>query len=254
MTTIGIDIGASKVAAALVKNGRILRFKKSALDQKDSAAVLRQVLKCLEAVRGQGKFFGIGIGVPCAIDQRGIIIACANIPALHTERIVKAVSARYRVPVFRENDVKAAALSEVRYGIGRKSKNFVFVAFGTGIGGAIVIDGKLYKGASGLAGEFGHMPMPVNWEKTASVKLFKRQRKHWVKNAARGLLAITYAIGPEYIVIGGGLASLWDQRLEKELTGAMKKMAFSRNFVLPKIVRARFSDKAGALGAALLPK
>lgn len=263
MTTLGIDIGASKVAGALVKEGFVLRRAKIVYRRKTSAEINAAVLSVAKQVTGNSKIRGIGVGVPCALGKRKEVLGCANTPALNPAAIAKILARKYHAPVTIENDVKVAALAELTHGIGRKSKNFVFVAFGSGIGGAIVVDGKIYTGALGWAGEFGHMKMHImnnksktvfaNWEKLASAQFLKSYRganvmKIFAKNIAVGLLNIVYVLAPEYIVVGGGLVNLWNKKFLHAVISEMKKSELP----MPKIVLSRFGEYAGAYGAALL--
>lgn len=270
MYTIGIDIGASKVAAALVRNGKILRLKKIEYRSKAPASIRSAILNCAASVIGKTKIAGIGIGVPCALGAHQEILACANIPGFRPEKLASLLTKKYHTPVIIENDVKVAALAELAHGIGKKSKNFVFVALGTGIGGAIVVDGKLYKGTLGWAGEFGHTIVNakgrmlnaksyVDWEEI-STKHFLRSKKgpadikNFTEALAVGLLNITYALAPEIIVIGGGLSSLLNKGLGKTVVATMKRWRLSAKLPLPKITRSRFGETAGAFGAALLAR
>ncbi len=267
MYTLGVDVGASKVSAALVGNGKILRLKKIEYRSKTPAAIRDTILNCAAAVIGKAKIAGVGIGVPCALGARRETLVCANIPGFRPEKIAAEFSKKYRVPVIIENDVKAAALAELVSGAGKKSKNFVFVALGTGIGGAIVIDGKLYKGALGWAGEFGHTIVNIKYQKSKikiledwegiSTKRFLKSKKgpkdikDFAKNIGIGLLNIAYAFAPEVIVVGGGLSSLWTSRFEKTVRSAMFRTSVSRKMPLPKIMRSRLGERAGVTGAAL---
>lgn len=265
MFTLGIDIGASKVSAALVKNGGVVRFKKAEYGNRDAKSIEGKVLRLIDSVLGGAKVSGIGMGVPCPFDKAGKPVKCSNIPLLAPLRLSKILAAKYRLPVFLENDVKASALAEIKYGLGREIKNFVLAAFGTGIGGAIIIDGKLYKGGLGWAGEFGHtivqivkrkaQIIPIKWEKTASAQFLRAGggKSAWAENAALGLLNITYALAPEYIVIGGGLLSLWDKKFNKKVIAAMRRLNPISGLPLPKILRAKTGERGGAIGAALLP-
>lgn len=265
MYTLGIDIGASKVAAALVKDGRILRNVKIIYGRKTTAAVNTAIFAAAGSAVGNSKIAGIGLGIPCALGKGNKVLWCANIPALRPEQIAKTLKRTYRVPAIIENDVKAAALAELKYGIGRKTKSFVFLAFGTGIGGAIIINGKLYKGALGWAGEFGHTVLEIRnqkienrkyteWEDIASARFLQKggKQKELAENIAVGLLNITYALAPEYIVIGGGLSTLWNKKFASRVVSTMKRLRISSRLPLPKIVCSRFGENAGVVGAALL--
>ena len=262
MLTLGIDVGASKVSAALVKNGRILRACKHSYRRRRRGAARRAILQCLTSSQGKAKISGVGLGVPCAFNKTGKSLVCANILRLSPEKLAKTIRKKLGVPVRLENDVKAAALAEIKYGAGRRSKNFVFVALGTGIGGAVVIDGKLYKGALGWAGELGQMIMQVKntatWEGISTKQFLKSKRgskdvEDFAKQVGIGLLNIVYAFAPEVIVIGGGLSSLWNRRFGKVVLRAMSQRIVSKNMPLPKIIRSRLGEDAGVIGAALLP-
>lgn len=87
----------------------------------------------------------------------GKVIVAANIPGFRNLQLADPVSAKLGMPVYVENDASAAALGEARFGAGRGASSLLHVSLGTGIGGGIVLDGQLYRGAKGLAGEIGHM-------------------------------------------------------------------------------------------------
>lgn len=268
MYTIGIDIGASKVAAVLVRHGQILRFQKMEFRARGGRSIKQIVLQVLESVRGGARISSIGIGLPCIFGADGKPFFCPNIRDLDPAALSRTIAKQYRTPVFLENDVKAAALAELKYGIGKKFKNFIFVAFGTGIGGAIVVDGKVYKGGLGWAGEFGHTVMQtknkkakaksfVEWEETCTKKFLKSGKtdkdvSSFAESIALGFVNITYALAPEYIVVGGGLSSLWNKRFSEKIYAAAGRIRVSRKLFLPKIIVSSLKDRGGVLGAALL--
>lgn len=106
-----------------------------------------------------------GIGVACAggIDTaRGMVSNSPNLPGWVDIPLVEIIQKKYRVSTFLLNDASAAALGEHRFGAGRGVDNLVLFTLGTGIGGGIIIDGRLYLGTSGAAGEIGHMTIDVN--------------------------------------------------------------------------------------------
>lgn len=268
MYTIGIDIGASKVAAALVKHGQILRFQKMEFKARGGRSIKQTVLQALDSVRGSGRISGVGVGVPCIFGADGKPFSCPNIRDLNPVALSRIIAKQYRTPVFLENDVKAAALAELKYGVGKKSKNFVFVAFGTGIGGAIVVDGKIYKGAFGWAGEFGHTVVKTqiskskfqkmeDWEAISTKKFLKSGRtfkdvNDFAESIALGFVNITYALAPEYIVVGGGLSLLWNKRFSEKIYAAVERMQVSKKLFLPKIIVSSLKNKGEVLGVALL--
>src|SRR3989344_1024798 len=268
MFTLGIDIGASKVAAALVRNTKIVRQVRISYRHKTPSGINAAIFTAAASTIGNSKIAGIGFGVPCALGKNNEVLACANIRALRSDKIAKKLRGIYHVPVLIENDVKAATLAELKYGIGRKSKNFVFIAFGTGIGGAIVINGKLYKGTLGWAGEFGHTLIQVknlklkaksfkDWEEISTKRFLKSEKgaidiAEFAQAVGLGLLNITNALAPECIIIGGGLSSLWNKKFEAKVVSIMRRLRISSKLPLPKVMRSRFGENAGIIGAALL--
>lgn len=153
---IGVDIGASKTAIGICdSNGHIIT--KSTLPTGVPAELPEQIRALLaEAHFSPEKIRGIGVGAVGPLDlQRGTILDTPNLPAWRGVPIVKILKRAFEVAVVLDNDANAAALAELKFG--HRKKNFIYLTLSTGIGGGIVIDGKLYRGATGNAGEVGHM-------------------------------------------------------------------------------------------------
>jgi len=154
---IGIDLGGTHVRAARVDaEGRILAADRRQTSQDGPDAVTRQIVDLVARVRAAGSR-GIGIGVPGAIDAAAGRVL--NIPALAGWAgvpLVEAVSQASGLPCTLENDAKAAALGEWRAGAGKGCDNLAYVTVGTGIGGGMIVEGRLIRGVGGLAGEVGH--------------------------------------------------------------------------------------------------
>jgi len=158
---IAVDIGGTKSAAALVRDGirvehRVERATPAAVGAGailDAAAdAVRQVV----AAAGHAEIAGVGVGSAGAFDEHGVVThATEHLAGWPGTPVAAALSDRVGLPVRVVNDVHAAALGEVASGA--PSRRFVFVAVGTGIGGAIVSDGVLLRGASGMAGSVGHV-------------------------------------------------------------------------------------------------
>ncbi|MCK5807863.1 ROK family protein, partial [bacterium] len=125
-------------------NGVLKRIKSAVLDSVATLSILPSDVVAL------------GIGVPGPVDSaRGLVYNCPNMPGWHNIFVKKELEELLGVPVFVENDARVAALGELYFGAGHNVNHFFYVTIGTGIGGAIIIDGKLYRGADGAAGEFG---------------------------------------------------------------------------------------------------
>jgi len=126
--------------------------------------VLAQLERAVEKLAGEG-FAALGIGVPSTIDQRtGRAVASVNIPLAGVD-LRDRLEERFDVPVMVENDANAAALAEHRLGAGRGSSHMVMLTLGTGVGGGLVLDGHLYRGAVGAAAELGHVTIDVDGPK-----------------------------------------------------------------------------------------
>src|SRR6266436_6361738 len=109
--------------------------------------------------RGSGSFLGAGIGIPGIIDmEAGMLRKSANLPGWSDYPVQAEIERRLGARVFLENDANVAALGEKWLGAGRDVPNMAIVTLGTGIGGGIVLNGKIWHGMNGMSGEFGHVP------------------------------------------------------------------------------------------------
>jgi glucokinase len=163
--TIGVDLGGTKILAAVVaEDGSVVGSAKKRTQAEDGPdAVLKRIVKTMdEAVATAGVSLqdvtAIGMGAPGVIDMsRAVVVSATNMPGWTNIDIGKTFRQWHNVPVFVSNDVRVATFGEQLAGIGKGVKNFIAVFVGTGIGGGIVIDGKIYVGGRGSAGEIGHM-------------------------------------------------------------------------------------------------
>ena len=157
---VGVDIGGTKVAAGSVNaGGQILSQVRLPMSSQSSAeAGLEAVLNSIDhATRGSSKIAGIGICSPGPLDPAtGIILNPPNLPCWRNFRLAEAVQNAYPVAVKVDNDANAAALAETRWGAARGYNNVFYATIGTGIGTGIVLDGKIFHGRTGAAGEGGH--------------------------------------------------------------------------------------------------
>ena len=157
---LAADFGGTRLRAAVVTGDGVVE-QRNIIDSPDQReGVLPIVLDLLErtASAAGGAFDACSIASAGLIDaNRGRIIISPNIPGFRNLALVEPVVERLGVPVFIENDASAAALAEWRYGAGRGFNHLIHVTAGTGIGGGLVLGGRLYRGARGFAGELGHM-------------------------------------------------------------------------------------------------
>lgn len=161
---IGVDLGGTKILAAVFdERGKILsREKKATKPELGAAVVIERVEECIHealaaAALPHTEVAALGIGVPGLVDTKGTTVATA--PNLHWQNVPLARILRKRldVPVTVVNDVQAGTMAVGEYGTGRGLKHFACMFVGTGLGGGIVINGELYRGSLGMAGEVGHM-------------------------------------------------------------------------------------------------
>jgi glucokinase len=112
---------------------------------------------------GVQSIYGIGIGCGGPLDREtGVILSSPNLPGWRDVPLRQIIQDALGAPVTLDNDANAAALAEARFGAGRQIQNFIYLTISTGIGGAIVINGQLYHGSTGNAGEFGHQTLNPN--------------------------------------------------------------------------------------------
>lgn len=154
----GVELCASSARAALVNSaGEVLARRESALTAVDLAPQIARLVSELRDSAPSG-VAALGVGVPGLVNpQTGRVVISSDIPAVVREDLRAALGQATGLPVALDNDANAGALGEYVAGAGRGSRHMFYVTIGTGIGGALIIDGRLWRGASGFAGEFGHI-------------------------------------------------------------------------------------------------
>jgi glucokinase len=159
---IGLDLGGSKIAGAIVINGKILEKRIVPTPQTGASSVIAAMLELgQELMKFAPNVKVIGVGSPGSVDAKGGIVRVAvNIPGFENIPLRQVLSAGLAKPVALENDAKAAALAEHLYGAARFADSSVFLTISTGIGGAIVQDNRIWRGFHGIAGEIGHIKIP----------------------------------------------------------------------------------------------
>uniref|UniRef100_UPI0040285589 ROK family protein n=1 Tax=Candidatus Stercorousia sp. TaxID=3048886 RepID=UPI0040285589 len=168
--SIGIDLGGTKILIALVdrNTGEVLEHvKKKTKKDKGPKNIIRKMLEGIEElIENSGKTFdeisSIGVGAAGQIDRKnGVIIAAANLDC-YDLNLKKILTEKFDIPVYVGNDVEIATIGEQKFGAGKDCNDFVCVFVGTGVGSAIVKDGKIIIGATGTAGEIGHIIVDLN--------------------------------------------------------------------------------------------
>lgn len=161
---IGLDLGGTKIATCVMDaEGEIIKkITLPTLANEGPEAVISRMKKSVyDAIKmsdiSKEDILAIGVGAPGPLDsERGLIKNSPNLPGWIKIPLRDVLHKEFKVPLALENDANAAALGEYFYGSGRGIKNFMYITISTGIGGGVVIDGKLLKGANGNAVEIGH--------------------------------------------------------------------------------------------------
>ena len=160
---LGIDIGGTK-CAVIAGTGDMKILEKRGFPTetgKGPGHAIDLLLKSASEIAGSSgldelKAIGISCGGP--LDSiKGIIQSPPNLPGWDEIPIVKIFADKFKVPIYLQNDANACALAEWKFGAGKGTQNMIFLTFGTGMGGGIIINGKLYSGTNDLAGEVGHI-------------------------------------------------------------------------------------------------
>ena len=285
---LAIDIGGTSVKMGLLReNGEITaRAEASVSFDGYRTPVLDTV------VQAAGRFLaeqqtvvrGIGVSATGQIDTAAGVVAGTNgkIPGYEGARIRETLEARFSVPVWVLNDANAAALGESYLGAGRGLHNVLMVTLGTGVGGGLVLDGRIYGGSRGFAGELGHFTLYQDgvpcacgkrgcYECYASASalvrragaengrvLFDRVRSGdpaasaaldaWLDDVAAGLTGLIHIFNPETVLIGGGISAQEELLIEplrrRVLAGVMPR--FAEGLTLR---RAVLGNDAGMIGA-----
>ena len=289
---LAFDIGGTKIASGIIEfsenSYKIFDYQKN-VTPKNKKDVIQKLTELIVYYKKDNSFKNIGIGIAGQIDHKnGIIKHTPNINFSDNTNLKKIIKETIGERVEIENDVKCFALSENVFGRVKKYHNIVYLAIGTGIGGAIEFDDKLYRGENNVAGEFGHMIIESNGEKCACgnkgcweqyvsgraieklyFELYKQRKKakniaidsakgvkkdkRVIKQAssylATGLVNIINTINPEAIVIGGSVVKQ-DEILKLAKKEALRKVLIPGRKTI--ILKSRLGNEATLVGAGLL--
>jgi glucokinase len=157
-SAIGLDVGGTKVAGLLVgENGDVLSRSSVETPADDVEATMKTLFQVAEELRSSGRPVAIGVGAAGMVDFAAGVMRWAPNLAWRELPIRDRVSEQLELPCVVDNDANAAAWGEYRFGAARGYRHMLMVTVGTGIGGGIVADGVLYRGAHGFAAEIGHV-------------------------------------------------------------------------------------------------
>jgi glucokinase len=160
MYAVGIDIGGTKIGGALVdQSGSIIRESRVPTPAQDSDAITDAVVQLIQELSEGVEVLAVGVAAAGFVDaERSNIVYAPNL-SWRNEPLKAKIQAKVAMPVFIENDANAAGWAEYKFGAGAGARHVVMLTIGTGVGGAIIVDGKLLRGGFGLAAELGHVPL-----------------------------------------------------------------------------------------------
>ena len=280
---IGIDLGGTKIEAIALEGAREVFRKRVATPRNDYEATVRAVA-ALVAEAGEGT---VGVGIPGNLSRVTGLVKNANSTWLIgrplKQDLEKAIGREVRL----ENDANCFALSEATDGAGKDAAVVFGVILGTGVGGGIVAHGKLLGGANGIAGEWGHNPLPAptpqdlplppcycgrlgcietylsgpglardhrqqSGEALTPEKVVALQSEalsRYVERLARALGSVINVLDPDVIVLGGGMSNV--RQLYTEVPRRWHRYVFS-DYVATRLARHAHGDSSGVRGAARL--
>jgi glucokinase len=289
MQVLGIDVGGTKVEIASVVDGRALEPMQIPTPLSSTEALIGGLeVLAREVIERDGPPEAIGVGVPSQIDfATGTVIASVNIP-LEGVPLRDELQQRFGLPVFVDNDANVAALAEAQWIEGGPAKHLLMLTLGTGVGGGVIIDGKVFRGATGLGAELGHMvveadglPCPgrtcpnrgcleaycsgsaleraagmsgreVEARARAGDPVAQRHLDDLGRWLGVGISSYVNIFEPQYIVIGGGLgASASDLFLDTALAEAGAR-TLPAGFERLTVSLAKGGSEAGVIGAGYL--
>ncbi len=195
-STIGVDIGGTKILAGVVDpHGNVLARRQVPTLGHDVRLVEDSVVTIVEDFRRSHEIAAIGIGAAGFVDAARTVVMFSPHLNWRREPLRAAVAERVRLPVVVDNDANAAGVAESLYGAAKDERFVVCITLGTGIGGALIIDRKVFRGHNGMAGEFGHMQVvPLGrrcecgnrgcWEQYASGTALLRDARELIANGS----------------------------------------------------------------------
>lgn len=288
MRIAALDIGGTSIKSGIWNGSEVLEWKEHETNARKGGLYVMERAK--EILYTYQDVQAIGISTAGQVDSKEgkIRYANENIPGYTGMNVREILEQEFRVPVAVENDVNAAAVGEGVFGAGQGHQDFLCLTYGTGVGGAIVINGEVYTGSGFSAGEFGAIlthpedvvpgqPFSGCYEKYASATALVKNAKdldpaldsgravfaridepqvrqladRWCDEIVHGLVSLIHIFNPSCIILGGGVMA---QRYVTDQVRSKVKSRIMSSFADVEILPARLGNQAGLLGAAYLAR
>jgi fructokinase len=267
---IGVDLGGTKIEAIVLGDGDAEKYRRRVpTPQGDYEGTVDAIASLvLDIEKTLGLKAPVGIGTPGAISPATGLLKNSNSLCLIGRPLDRDLERRLGRPVRLANDANCFALSEAMDGAAAGARVVFGVILGTGVGGGIVVDGKILVGPNGIAGEWGHNPLPWpkedEWpgplcycgrkgciESFLSGPAFKKDPdlRRYEERLARALASVINLLDPDVIVLGGGVSN--EPTLYEAVPELWKPWVFSDD-VRTRLVKAKYGDSSGVRGAAWL--
>lgn len=280
-----LDIGGTSIKVAVSDiEGNL--FEKGLLNiLNEQSEFIDTIVSWIEKVKADYEIKGVAISAPGAVNTKtGIVGGCSAVPCIHGPNWKKVLGEKVNLPISIENDANCAALAEIFSGTAKDVKDILFVVCGTGIGGAIVKDGKIHHGKNLYGGEFGCMIMEQdangckNFSEIASTMSFVRKVRVYYnddswsgekvfeeaekgndvcieaietfyRNLAWGIFNLQHVYDPDMILLGGAISNREDfiERINDKLEELISKISIT--VIMPTINTCTHKKDANIIGA-----
>lgn len=213
-TFIGIELSGSKLRGATVNSEGVIGQRSEAVVEPEG--LVRQIARIVTDLRqGNAGIGAVGIAIPGLVNRQSDRVIVSYVPSTVRENLHAEATEATGLRVELENDANAAAYGEYKVGAGRGSRDMFYITIGEGIGGAIIIDGKLWTGASGFAGEVGHITIDTD--------------------GAECLCGNTGCL--ETVASGPNIVRRANERLNRDSTSSLSKLAMNKDFTADDMAR-----------------
>ena len=277
---VAFDVGGTKIKHGLLEeDGAILLKGSCDTPSNDLEKLLAEMEQTVQMYTENGQVDGIAVSLPGLIyPDTGFVEHAGAVTALHRQNLKNLLQPRVNLPVVIENDGNCAAIAEKMSGNATVCSDFICITIGTGIGGGMFVGGKLHRGSSNGAGEFGYMIVQgdlwnANGSTSALIQAYKEMKgiseeeyvsgetifleaekdlavrkvvDGWVKTVSYGIVNLAAVVNPEKMLLGGGIMS--QPGLLSKIVKQLQRIPWWREICVP-VEGCKHQNDAGMIGA-----